>query len=410
MDRATVSKPYIPVVCVDTVWTELPSPSHTYPWSALILFGQSYRLQAVHTRGLRCCCLDRATVSKPYIPVVCVVAVWTELPSPSHTYPWSALILFGQSYRLQAIHTRGLRWCCLDRAKVSKPYIPVVCVDTVWTELRSPSHTYPWSALILFGQSYRLQAIHTRGLRCCCLDRATVSKPYIPVICIDMLFGQSYRLQAIHTRGLRWCCLDRATVLPYIPVICVDIGWTELPSPSHTYPWSALLLFGQSYRLQAIHIRGLRCCCLDRATISKPYIPVVCVVAVWTELPSPSHTYPWSALLLFGQSYRLQAIHIRGLRCCCLDRATISKPIHTRGLRCCCLDRATISKPYIRGPWSVCVVATVSKPYILFGQSYRQAQALIYIPVSPSRTYPWSALILFGQSYRRQAIHTRGLR
>ena len=153
LDRATVSKPYIPVVCIDTVWTELPSLSHTYPWSALLLFGQSYRLQAIHTRGLRCCCLDRAKVSKPYIPVVCVGAVWTELPSPSHTYPWSALVLFGQSYRLQAIHTRGLRCCCLDRAKVSKPYIPVVCVGAVWTELPPPSHTYPWSALLLFGQS-----------------------------------------------------------------------------------------------------------------------------------------------------------------------------------------------------------------------------------------------------------------
>ena len=396
------------MVCVGAVWTELPSPSRTYPWSALLLFGQSYRLQAVHTRGLRWCCLDRATVSKPYIPVVCVDTVRRELPSPSHTYPWSALLLFGQSYRLQAIHTRGLRCCCLDRATVSKPYIPVVCVDTVrtelpspshtypwscvvavWTELPSPSHTYPWSALILFGQSYRLQAVHTRGLRCCCLDRATVSKPYIPVVCVDtvwtelpspsrtypwsalLLFGQSYRLQAIHTRGLRCCCLDRATVSkPYIPVVCVVAVWTELPSPSHTYPWSALLLFGQSYRLQAIHTCGLRLYCLDRATVSKPYIPVVCVVAVWTELPSPSHTYPWSALILFGQSYRLQAIH-------------------TRGLRCCCLDRATVSKPYIP---VVCVVAVWTE-----------------LP-SPSRTYPWSALLLFGQSYRLQAVHTRGLR
>ena len=258
------------MVCVVAVWTELPSPSRTYPWSALLLFGQSYRLQAIYTRGIRWCCLDRATVSKPYIPVVCVVAVWTELPSPSHTYPWSALLLFGQSYRLQAIHTRGLRCCCLDRATVSMPYIPVVCVVAVWTELPSPSCTYPWSALILFGQSYRLQAIHTRGLRCCCLDRATVSKPYIPVVCVVAV-------------------------------------WTELPSPSHTYPWSALLLFGQSYRLQAIHTRGLRCCCLDRATVSKLYIPVVCVDTVWTELPSPSP-------------------HIRGLRCCRLDRATVSKP------------------------------------------------------------------------------------
>ena len=272
------------MVCVGAVWTELRSPSHTYPWSALILSGQSYRLQAIHTHGLRCCCLDRATVSKPYIPMVCVVAVWTELPSPSHTYPWSALILFGQSYRLQAIHTHGLRCCCLDRATVSKPYIPMVCIDTVWTELPSPSHTYPWSALILFWTE---------------LPSPSHTYPWSALI----MFGQSYRLQAIHTRGLRCCCLDRATVSkPYIPVVCVDTVWTELPSPSHTYPWSALLLFGQSYRLQAIHTRGLRCCCSDRATVSKPYIPVVCVGAVWTELPSPSHTYPWSALLLFGQS------------------------------------------------------------------------------------------------------------
>ena len=308
------------MVCVVAVWTELPSPSHTYPWSALLLFGQSYHLQAVHTRSLRCCCLDRATVSKPYIPVVCVVAVWTELPSPSHTYPWSALLLFGQSYHLQAEHTRGLRCCCLDRATISKPYISVVCVVAVWTELPSPSRTYPvwtevcvvavWTELPspshtskLFGQSYHLQAIH----------------PWSALL----LFGQSYHLQAIHTPWSALLLFGQSYHLQAIvhyPVVCVVAVWTELPSPSHTYPWSALILFGQSYRLQAIHTRGLRCCCLDRAVQAITVVCVdtvwteVCVVAVWTELPSPSRTYPWSALILFGQSYRRQAIHTRGLR------------------------------------------------------------------------------------------------